>query len=132
MAWFHRIAMFFNPSLPQFRAARRTNLALLTAHILDRHSLVVSVLVRTWLAQSLYSHHQRQKQMFCFLSNDHIETMAVQTALPGPICLVARLRGRVPSRTGIGGTLAYSVQATGCMMSVAGMASAPVWLGMLR
>ena len=34
MPWYHQVATFLNDALPQFRATRRTNLALLTAAIL--------------------------------------------------------------------------------------------------
>ena len=34
MAWYHHVATFLNYSLPRLRAARRTNLALLTVAIL--------------------------------------------------------------------------------------------------
>ncbi len=46
MPWYHRIATFLNYSLAQLRAARRTNLALLTVTILERRALAISVLVR--------------------------------------------------------------------------------------
>ncbi len=96
MPWYHRIATFLNNSIPQLRATRRTNLALLTVAILERRALAISVLVRAWQAQLPYSHHQRKKRLFRFLSNIGFDTMAVQTALLGPICQAARLRGLVP------------------------------------
>lgn len=96
MPWYHCIATFLNYSLPEFRATRRTNLALLTAAILQRRALAISVLVRSWHVQLPYCHHQRKKRLFRFLSNDRFDTVAVQTALLGPICQAARLRGLVP------------------------------------
>ena len=96
MPWYHWIATFLNDALPQFRATRRTNLALLTAAILERRTLIISVLVRAWCVQLPYSHHQRKKRLFRFLSNTAFDTVAVQTALLGPICQAARLRGLVP------------------------------------
>ena len=96
MPWYHRIAIFLNHSLPQLRATRRTNLALLTVAILERRTLAISVLVRAWRIQLPYSHHQRKKRLFRFLSNDRFDTVAVQTALLGPICQAARLRGLTP------------------------------------
>ena len=48
MSWYHRIGTFLNHSVPLFRATQRTNPALLTAAILDRRTLAVSVLVRAW------------------------------------------------------------------------------------
>ena len=38
MPWYHWIAAFLNDALPQLRATRRTNLALLTAAILQRRT----------------------------------------------------------------------------------------------
>ena len=96
MPWYHWIATFLNDALPQLRATRRTNLALLTAAILQRRTLVISVLVRSWLIQLPYSHHQRKKRLFRFLSNTAFDSVAVQTALLGPICQAAKLRGLVP------------------------------------
>ncbi len=82
--------------MPQSRATRRTNLARLTGAVLDRRALAISVLVRAWRVQLPYSHHQRKKWLFRFLSNTGFDTMAVQTALLGPICQAARLRGLAP------------------------------------
>ena len=49
MPWYHRIATFLNHSLPQLRATRRTNLALLTCgHPGAPRTLTISVLVRAW------------------------------------------------------------------------------------
>ncbi len=61
MSWYHRIATFRNHSLPELRSTRRTNLALLTAAILQRRVLAISVLVRAWQIQLPYSHHQRKR-----------------------------------------------------------------------
>ena len=96
MSCYHRIATFLNYSLPQLRATRRTNLALLTAAILERRALAISVLARAWQVQLPYSQHQRKKRLFRFLSNTGFDTVAVQTALLGPICQGARLRGVTP------------------------------------
>ena len=82
---------------PQLRATRRTNLALLTAAILQRRTLVLSVLARSWRVQLPYAHHQRKKRLFRFLSNTAFDSVAVQTALLGPICQAAQLRGWLPS-----------------------------------
>ena len=75
---------------------RRANLALLTAAILERRALAISVLVQAWRTQLPYSHHQRKKRLFRFLSNTGFDTVAVQTALLGPVCQAARLRGLTP------------------------------------
>ena len=96
MSWYHHIATFLNAALPQLRATRRTNLALLTVAILERRTLAISVLVRAWQIQLPYSHHQRKKRLFRFLSNVGFDTMAVQTALLGPVCRAVRLRGLTP------------------------------------
>ena len=96
MSWYHCIATFLNEALPQVRATHRTNLALLTVAILERRALAISVLVRAWRVQLPYSHHQRKKRLFRFLSNAGFDTMAVQTALLGSVCRAAKLRGLTP------------------------------------
>ena len=96
MSWYHRIATFLQGALPQLRTTRRTNLALLTAAVLDRRTLSISVLARAWHVQLPYSHHQRKKRLFRFLSNTGFDSVAVQTALLGPICQAAKLRGLTP------------------------------------
>ena len=96
MPWYHHIATFLNDALPQLRATRRTNLALLTAAILERRALNLSVLVRAGMGQLPYSHHQRKKRLFRFLSNTGFDAVAVQTTLLRPICRSARLRGLTP------------------------------------
>ena len=96
MPWYHWIAAFLNDALPQFRATRCTNLALLTAAILGRRDLSISALVRSWRIQLPYSHHQRKKRLFHFLSNPAFDTVAAPTALLEPICQTARLRGLTP------------------------------------
>ena len=96
MSWYHRVAIFLNDAVPHLRATRRTNLALLTVAILERRALAISVLVRAWRVQLPYSHHQRKKRLFRFLSNTGFDTVAVQTALLEPICQAARLRGLTP------------------------------------
>ena len=75
---------------------RRTNLTMITAANRDRRSLAISALISAWLGQLLYLHHQRNKSAcggFHFLSNHRFDTVAVQTALLGPISQVTRLRG---------------------------------------
>ena len=96
MSWYHQIASFLNSALPELRATRRTNLALLTVAILERPALAISVLVRAWRLELPYSHHQRKKRLFRFLSNTGFDTIAVQTALLGPICQGAKLQGVTP------------------------------------
>lgn len=96
MPWYQRIAGFLNDALPQLRATRRANLALLTAAIPERRALKLSVLVRAWMGQLPYSHHQRKKRLFRFLSNTGFDAVAVQTTLLRPICAAARLRGPAP------------------------------------
>ena len=46
MPWYHHIAAFLHHNLPQMRATRRTNLALLAAAILNRRALALSELAR--------------------------------------------------------------------------------------
>ena len=104
MAWYHRIATFLNYSLPQLRATRRTNLALLTVAILERRALTISVLVRAWHIQLPYSHHQRKKRLFRFLSNDRFDTVAVQTVRQkriGPHLSGGQVAGTDPDHNGL-------------------------------
>ena len=49
MPWYHHIAAFLRHNLPQMRATRRANLALLTAAILNRRALALSELARPWM-----------------------------------------------------------------------------------
>ena len=79
MSWYHRISTFLNYSLPELRATRRSNPGLLTVAILHRRVLTISVLVRARQVQSPYSHRQRKKRLFRFLSNTGFDTVAVQT-----------------------------------------------------
>ena len=60
MPWYHHIAAFLHHNLPQMRATRRTNLALLTAAIRNRHAraLALSELARPWMPALPQSHHQ--------------------------------------------------------------------------
>ena len=58
MPWYHHIAAFLHHNLPQMRATRRTNLALLTAAILNRRALALSELARPWMPGLPQSHHQ--------------------------------------------------------------------------
>ena len=44
----HGVVTFLNYPLPQLRLTRHANLALLTVVILERHTLAISVLLRTW------------------------------------------------------------------------------------
>ena len=98
MPWYHWIATFLNDALPQFRATRRTNLgAALTAAILERRTLSISTLARSWrISAALFPTTSGRSGLFRFLSNAAFDTVAVQTALLGPICQAARLRGLTP------------------------------------
>ena len=98
MPWYQRIAAFLHYSLPQLRATRRTDPALLTLAILERSALAISVLVRAWRVELPYSHYQRKKRLFRFLSNTGFDTVAVQRALLEPLCQAARVRGSDPNQ----------------------------------
>ena len=87
-SWYHRITTFLNHPLPQLRATRRTNLALLAVAILVWRALTTSVLVRASRFELPYSHHQRKKRLFRFLSNTGFDTIAVRAGsggLAGPL-----------------------------------------------
>ena len=58
MPWYRHIAAFLHHNLPQVRATRRTNPALLTAAILNRRALALSELARPWMPALPQSHHQ--------------------------------------------------------------------------
>ena len=58
MPWYHHIAAFLHHNLPQMRATRRANLALLTAAILNRRALSLSEPARPWMPGLPQSHHQ--------------------------------------------------------------------------
>ena len=58
MPWYHHIAAFRSHNLPQMRATRRANLALLAAAILNRRALSLSKLARPWMPRLPQSHRQ--------------------------------------------------------------------------
>ena len=76
-------ATFLNHSLPQLRATRRINPALLTASVLQRRVPAISGLVRAWRVQLPYACHQRKKRLFHFLSNSGFDTVAVRSTRGG-------------------------------------------------
>ena len=96
MPWYHHIAAFLHHNLPQMRATRRTNLALLTAAILNRRALSLSELARPWMPGLPQSHHQRKKRHFRFLSNPSFDPIQTQCALMPAICQLAGLKGQTP------------------------------------
>ena len=96
MPWYHHIAAFLHHNLPQMRATRRTNLALLTAAILNRRALSLSELARPWMPGLPQSHHQRKKRIFRFLSNPRFDPIQTQCALMPAICQLAGLKGLTP------------------------------------
>ena len=49
-----------------------------------------------WHGQLPHSHRQRKKRLFRFLSNTDFDSVAVQTALLGPLYEAAKLRGLTP------------------------------------
>ena len=96
MPWYHHIAAFLSHNLPQMRATRRTNLALLAAAILNRRALSSSELARPWMPALPQSHHQRKKRHFRFLSNPRFDPIQTQCALMPAICHLAGLKGQTP------------------------------------
>ena len=96
MPWYHHIAAFLHHNLPQMRATRRANLALLTAAILNRRALSLSELARPWMPGLPQSHHQRKKRIFRFLSNPSFDPIQTQCALMPAICHLAGLKGQTP------------------------------------
>lgn len=96
MACYRRTAPILNYSLPQLRATRRTNLALLTGAIPDRSALAMSVLAWGWRREFPYFHHHGKKRLFRFLPNTGFDTATVRTAKLRPICQGARMKGLAP------------------------------------
>ena len=96
MPWYHHIAAFLHHNLPQMRATRRANLALLTAAILNRRALALSELARPWMPGLPQNHHQRKKRIFRFLSNPSFDPIQTQCALMPAICQLAGLKGLTP------------------------------------
>ena len=96
MPWYHHIAAFLHYKLPQMRATRRTNLALLTAAILNCRTLSRSELARPGMPGLPQSHHQRKKRLFRSLSNSRFAPVRTQCALMPTICHLAGLKSRTP------------------------------------
>ena len=80
MPWYHHIAAFLRHNLPQIRATRRTNLALLTAAILNRHALYE--LARPWMPGLPQSHHQVCPKEYASASFASATTPALTTSKP--------------------------------------------------
>ena len=96
MPWYYHIAAFLHHNLPQMRATRRTNLALLAAAILNRRALALSELARPWMPALPQNHYQRKKRHFRFLSNPRFDPIQTQCALMPAICQLAGLKGQTP------------------------------------
>ena len=96
MPWHHRIANFLNDALPQFRATRRTNLALLTAAILERRTLVISALVRSWHIQLPYSQwgnwNRRRQYLREWLYDGSDRARPCRTELDVSLCFAPLLK----------------------------------------
>ena len=88
MPWYQHIAAFLHGKLPQMRATS-TNLALLTAAILNRRALALSE-----LPGLPHSHHQRKKRTAsCPI---RALTPSTQCALMPAICQLAGLKSQTP------------------------------------
>ena len=88
MKWYCEILTFIQSAAPDLRATRAVNLALLSAAILSRRQLSLSVLARPIAASRLTksrSHRHCKKRLFRFLSNDRFDPLRAQTSLmPSP------------------------------------------------
>ena len=98
LPWNHHIAAFLSHNLPQMRATRRANLALLTAAILNRRAPSLPELARPWMPGLPQSHHtglpKRVRQRhFRFRSNPRFDPIRPQCALTPAICHLAGLKG---------------------------------------
>ena len=69
MPWYHYIPAFLHHNLPQMRATRRTNLALLTTAILNRRALSLSELARPGMPGLPQCYHQRKNASFASSPN---------------------------------------------------------------
>ncbi len=99
MKWYNSISTFLNCAIPNIRATRKVNLALLTCSILSRRQLSLSVLARELARSSLTrtsSHHHNKKRLFRFLSNHRLDPFQTQTAMMPHIVSTARLKGLTP------------------------------------
>ena len=97
MPWYRHIAAFLHHNLPQMRATKHANLALLTAAVINRRDRASSGLARPWMPGLPQSHHQpAQKGLFRFLSNPRFDPIQTQCALMPAICRPAGLKGRTP------------------------------------
>ncbi len=96
MRWYNVILEFIQHSVPGLRATRRVNPALLSAAVLSRRKLSLSILARALPVSLSPAHHQRNKRLFRFLSNDKFGPVQVQTEMMAHIISMAGLRGLTP------------------------------------
>jgi len=85
MPWYHHIAAFRSHNRPQMRATRRTNLALLTAAILNRHALALSELARPWMPGLPQSHHQVCPKEYASTTSASATTPALTASKPNAL-----------------------------------------------
>ena len=82
MSWYHHIAAFRSHNLPQMRATRRANLALLTAAILNRRALALSELTRPWMPGLSPNHHQVRQNEYASATSASSPTPALTASRP--------------------------------------------------
>ena len=96
MRWYNVTLSFIQHTIPGLRATRQVNLALLSAAILSRRKLSLSVLARALPVSLSLAHHHRKKRLFRFLSNDKLDPIHLQTEMMAHILSVAGIRGLIP------------------------------------
>ncbi len=99
MRWYNEILAFIQSAAPDLRATRSVNLALLSAAILSRRQLSLSVLARAIACSNLTksrSHRHCKKRLFRLMSNDLFDPLSAQTAMMPKIVAAARLKELTP------------------------------------
>lgn len=99
MRWYTIIDLFLYYVVPDLRATRRVNLALLTSAILSRRRLSLATLARAIACSTLpvsHSHRHSKKRLFRFLSNDKFDPLSTQTKMMPHIIGAARIKGLTP------------------------------------
>ncbi len=99
MRWYTIINLFLYHAVPELRATRRVNLALLTSAILSRRGLSLATLARAVACSALpvsHSHRHSKKRLFRFLSNDKFDPLSTQAKMMPHIIRAARIKGLTP------------------------------------
>lgn len=96
MRWYNVALMFIQQSAPTLRSTRQVNLALLSAAVLSRRKLSLSILARALPVSLSPAHRHRKKRLFRFLSNDKFDPVHAQTEMMAQIIKMSGLTGLTP------------------------------------